>query len=90
MVRDMGRRDLRLVADHGRIIAGHRKAVRTEAPGALVNAVAPAVARSPVDEIAGGRGTPAPVRLTRRGRLVLTVTVTLLVAAISMVLAAWG
>jgi hypothetical protein len=95
IVRQAARPNLRLVADHGRIIADPRGAVRIVAPRAAPEAAfrPPArelPARKPRKEIPPRRVATASLRLTRRGRLAVTVGVILLVAAVSMVLAVRG
>jgi hypothetical protein len=85
IVRQAARTNLRLVADHGRIIPDPRGAVRTCPRAAPVVSRAPA--REPREGIPRRRVAPASVRITRRGRLAVTVGVILVMTAISMVLA---
>jgi len=78
---------LRLVATDGRVVRpAPGEAVRTNlgAPDALD---APAVPPAPLQQQAVPRPAPASLRLTRRGRLVVTAMAVLLVAAGSVALA---
>jgi hypothetical protein len=86
VVRQAGRPNLRLVADHGRIITDPRGPVRTVVGRADFHPLA----RQPRERIPPRRVAAASVRLTRRGRLTVTVAVILLVAVVPMVLAVRG
>ena len=86
-------RYLRLVADGGRLVPqppdqparGRREAVRSGAPHQAAVPHRPAAPhRAAVPRQAAAR---MPVRLTRRGRLVVTATAVLIVGAVSMALA---
>jgi hypothetical protein len=103
IVRQTGRPNLRLVADHGRIIPDPRGPVRIVAPRMVPAKVATQVAtrvaadaafRPPArkipQEVPPRRVAAASLRLTRRGRLAVTVAVILLVAVVPMVLAVRG
>lgn len=73
---------LRLVADHGRLLPREQAVPRQavpRTPARQVTARPRRIPRGPVPE-------RAPVRLTRRGRIVVVVAVVLLVAAVGLAL----